>query len=84
MLFPYLEASAVFIFAKMRFLVAFLSLFAIANAQFGGIFDQMFGGGGGGHDQQQRNNPSDAGNYRSRVDQCETSQPFFSCRNHLP
>ena len=58
----------------MRLLITLLSLSALANAQFGGFFDHMFGGGGGGHghDQQQqsRNNPSDAGHYRQRFDQC--------------
>lgn len=64
----------------MRFLIAFLSLFALANAQFGGFFDQMFGGGGGGghghHEQQNRNNPSDASHYRQRFEQS-------SCDNYL-
>ncbi|GFP55604.1 long chronological lifespan protein 2 [Trichoderma asperellum] len=49
----------------MRLLIALLSFFALANAQFG-FFDQMFGGGGGGHHQEQRsqNNPSDARHYQ--------------------
>lgn len=63
---------------KMRFLIAFLSLFALANAQFGGFFDQMFGGGGGGgHEQQNRNNPSDAAHYRQRFDQCTSFEAFY-------
>ncbi|KAL7811690.1 hypothetical protein V8C44DRAFT_330046 [Trichoderma aethiopicum] len=56
----------------MRLLIAFLSLFALASAQFG-FFDQMFGGGGGGggggghHQQQQaQNNPSDARHYQQQ------------------
>ncbi|RFU78217.1 long chronological lifespan 2 [Trichoderma arundinaceum] len=53
----------------MRLLIALISFFALANAQFG-FFDQMFGGGGGGggggHHQEQRsqNNPSDARFYQ--------------------
>lgn len=55
----------------MRYLIALLSLFAVANAQFGGFFDQMFGGQqGGGGQQAPQNNPSDANHYRSRHDQC--------------
>lgn len=57
----------------MRFLVVLLSLVGLAAAQFGGFFDQMFGGGGGGggeHQAQNRNNPSDAGHYRARHEQC--------------
>ncbi|KAH8733987.1 hypothetical protein BGZ61DRAFT_515183 [Ilyonectria robusta] len=53
----------------MRYLIALLSLLAVANAQFGGFFDQMFGQQGGGHEHQQQqhqgqqNNPSDASHY---------------------
>ncbi|KAI5461708.1 hypothetical protein BGZ63DRAFT_386471 [Mariannaea sp. PMI_226] len=51
----------------MRYIIALLSLLTLANAQFGGFFDQMFGGQGGGHEhrqqQQQQNNPSDASHY---------------------
>jgi hypothetical protein len=55
----------------MRCLVAFISLFALVNAQFGGFFDQMFGDGPAHGQGQQRpsNNPSDAGLYRQRHDQ---------------
>nr|WNZ75622.1 Long chronological lifespan protein 2 [Trichoderma harzianum] len=50
----------------MRLLIALLSFFALANAQFG-FFDQMFGGGGGGghhQEKRQQNNPSDARHYQ--------------------
>ncbi|KAG9252184.1 uncharacterized protein F5Z01DRAFT_235315 [Emericellopsis atlantica] len=56
----------------MRCLIAFLSLLALANAQFGGFFDQMFGDApnhGQGQQQRHSNNPSDAGLYRQRHDQ---------------
>lgn len=73
----------------MKVLLAFLSLLALAQAQFGGFFDQMFGGGGsssgggggggtsGGssHQSQQRNNPSDASHYRQQFSAC-TFFPF--------
>ena len=58
----------------MRYLVAFLSLLAVANAQFGSFFDQMFGGqdeghhGGHHHARQSPNNPSDAAHYRQHYD----------------
>jgi len=57
----------------MRYLVAFLSLLAVANAQFGSFFDQMFGGQdeghhGGHHARQSPNNPSDASHYRQHYD----------------
>lgn len=67
----------------MRYLIALLSLFALANAQFGGFFDQMFGNsqGGGGHEHHHQshsqNNPSDASHYRTQHDQCMFSiNPF--------
>lgn len=59
--------------ANMKLLMIFLSLFALAHAQFG-FFDQMFGGQqGGGQEQAPQNNPSDANHYRSRHDQCTPS-----------
>jgi hypothetical protein len=69
----------------MRFLIAFLSLFALANAQFGSFFDNMFSGGGGGghpHESQQRNNPSDAAHYRQRFEQCKSTEPHIIA--HIP
>lgn len=79
----------------MKVLLAFLSLLALAQAQFGGFFDQMFGGGGsssggggggggtsGGssHQSQQRNNPSDASHYRQQFSACEFfSFPIYDC-----
>ena len=58
----------------MRSFVVALSLLTLVNAQFGGIFEQMFGGngGGGGHEHhgQRQNNPSDAQIYRHNYDQC--------------
>ncbi|KAF4975695.1 hypothetical protein FZEAL_7550 [Fusarium zealandicum] len=50
----------------MRYLVALLSLLSLANAQFGGFFDQMFGQQGDHehHQAQQQQNPSDASHYR--------------------
>ncbi|KAL9471097.1 hypothetical protein ACSS6W_009038 [Trichoderma asperelloides] len=62
----------------MRLLIALLSFFALANAQFG-FFDQMFGGGGGGHHQEQRsqNNPSDARHYQHQYIHSAT------CDNYL-
>ena len=56
----------------MRYLLAFLSLLALANAQFGGFFDQMFGQQGGQQHHQQQNNPSDASHYRQRYDGCKS------------
>ncbi|KAG6028465.1 hypothetical protein E4U19_001478 [Claviceps sp. Clav32 group G5] len=66
---------------KMHLLLTFLSLFALATAQFG-FFDQMFGGHGHGHDHdhghhnhqhhhqhQQQQNPSDASYYKSQYEQ---------------
>ncbi|KAL6849097.1 Long chronological lifespan protein 2 [Amphichorda felina] len=56
----------------MRYLIALLSLLAVANAQFGGFFDQMFGsddghaGHGRGH--HSSNSPSDASHYRHRYE----------------
>ncbi|RSM05671.1 Long chronological lifespan protein 2 [Fusarium oligoseptatum] len=48
----------------MRYLIAVLSLLGLANAQFGGFFDQMFGQQGGEqHHAQPQNNPSDASHY---------------------
>lgn len=68
----------------MRSLIVFLSLLALANAQFGGFFDQMFGGGGGGEQQgQARNNPSDASHYRSRHDQCAYSLCLCCVRQEI-
>ncbi|KAG6032664.1 Long chronological lifespan protein 2 [Claviceps citrina] len=57
----------------MHFLIAFLSLFSLATAQFG-FFDQMFGGHNEGHGhhqhhQQPQNNPSDASHYTSQFEQ---------------
>ncbi|CAM1507852.1 Fc.00g047000.m01.CDS01 [Cosmosporella sp. VM-42] len=53
----------------MRYVLALLSLLSLANAQFGGFFDQMFNQQGGHqHQQQQQNNPSDAAHYRQRHD----------------
>ena len=64
----------------MRYLIAFLSLLALANAQFGGFFDQMFGDGPNqGQQQRHSNNPSDAGLYRQRYDQGNTP-----CSNYMP
>lgn len=61
------------IIAKMKLLVAFLSLLSLATAQFG-FFDQMFGGQDGHeqhhHQHQQQNNPSDAGHYRAQYEGC--------------
>lgn len=57
----------------MRVFIALLSLFALANAQFG-FFDQMFGGHQehrGHHHQQQGNNPSDPSIYRAQFEQCK-------------
>ncbi|KAJ4158144.1 uncharacterized protein LMH87_008683 [Akanthomyces muscarius] len=55
----------------MRLLVALLSLFSLASAQFG-FFDQMFGQQeqhhGHHHQQQQQNNPSDASHYHARYE----------------
>lgn len=54
----------------MRLLFTFLSLFALAQAQFG-FFDQMFGQQQQQHQQhhhQQGNVPSDANMYRQRYD----------------
>ena len=54
------------------FISLLLSLLPLATAQFG-FFEQMFGGQEGhGHGHQQpRNNPSDANNYRTQVEQCK-------------
>lgn len=52
----------------MRYLIALLSLLSLANAQFGGFFDQMFQRGS--HEQGQQMNPSDSSLYRNRYDQC--------------
>ena len=63
----------------MRYLIALLSLLAVANAQFGSFFDHMFNGGDsheghhGGH--HSNNNPSDASHYRQRYESC-TSYPY--------
>lgn len=58
----------------MRYIVAFLSLLTLVNAQFGGFFDQMFGQQGGhGHEHhqaQQQNNPSDANHYKHNYENC--------------
>lgn len=61
----------------MRYLLALLTLLAVANAQFGSFFDQMFGAGdqdgphqGGGGGRRSANNPSDAAHYRQRYEQC--------------
>lgn len=56
----------------MHLLTLILSLSTLASAQFG-FFDQMFGNQeehGHQQQQQQRNNPSDAGQYRGRFEQC--------------
>lgn len=66
----------------MRYLIALLSLLAVANAQFGGFFDQMFGsddghaGHGRGH--HSSNSPSDASHYRHRYESC-TSKSWPHC-----
>ncbi|KAG6229365.1 hypothetical protein E4U34_002925 [Claviceps purpurea] len=63
----------------MHLLLTFLSLFALATAQFG-FFDQMFGGHGHDHDHghhnhqhhhqhQHQQNPSDASYYKSQYEQ---------------
>jgi hypothetical protein len=55
----------------MQLLIALLSFFALANAQFG-FFDQMFGGGGGHHQEQRsQNNPSDARHYQHQYTHCK-------------
>lgn len=56
----------------MRLLIALLSLFSLASAQFG-FFDQMFGQQEQhhGHHHQQGNNPSDASQYHTRYEGCE-------------
>jgi hypothetical protein len=62
----------------MRYLIAILSFLSLANAQFGGFFDQMFGQQGS-HEQhhgQPQNNPSDASHYRNQYDNCV--YPLFS------
>ncbi|KAL7914947.1 hypothetical protein GGI35DRAFT_435649 [Trichoderma velutinum] len=64
----------------MRLLLALLSFFALANAQFG-FFDQMFGGGGGGggghhQEKRQQNNPSDARHYQHQY-------THSACDNYL-
>lgn len=62
----------------MRCLIIFFALMAVASAQFGNLFEQMFGGhdhdGGHQHQQGGRNNPSDASVYRQRYEQC--TYPF--------
>ncbi|CEJ92851.1 hypothetical protein VHEMI08479 [[Torrubiella] hemipterigena] len=59
----------------MRLIITIISMFALAQAQFG-FFDQMFGGGQEQHHQHQGhghghggNVPSDANMYRQRYDQ---------------
>jgi hypothetical protein len=57
----------------MRYLISLLLFIAAANAQFGNIFEQMFGGNTGGHHQQHhqpQQNPSDSAMYRQRYEQC--------------
>lgn len=54
----------------MRYLIAFLSLLSLANAQFGGFFDQMFNNGGREHRTEPQNNPSDASLYQNNYDNC--------------
>ncbi|KAF4120656.1 component of the endoplasmic reticulum- associated degradation (ERAD) pathway [Geosmithia morbida] len=56
----------------MRYLFALFALLTVANAQFGNLFDQMFGQGEESGQQQGRraaNNPSDAAQYRQRYEQ---------------
>lgn len=56
----------------MRLLIALLSLFSLASAQFG-FFDQMFGQQEQHHhQQQQQNNPSDASHYHARYEGCKS------------
>jgi DnaJ-class molecular chaperone len=60
----------------MRYIIAFLSLLTLVNAQFGGFFDQMFNQGGHErHQAQQQNNPSDASHYKHNYENC-TFIPF--------
>lgn len=61
----------------MRLIITIISMFTLAQAQFG-FFDQMFGGGHEQHHQHQGhghghggNVPSDANMYRQRYDQCK-------------
>lgn len=72
---------------KMQLLALLLPFVTLASAQFG-FFDHMFNGGEQQQQQQPRNNPSDAGQYRSRHDLCmfnnqcyrpmETQLPLYS------
>jgi hypothetical protein len=53
----------------MRYLLAFLSMLAVARAQFG-FFDQMFGGHQQAHQHHQpQNNPSDASHFQHNYGQ---------------
>lgn len=64
----------------MRLIITLISMFTLAQAQFG-FFDQMFGGGQEQHQQhhghghgQRGNVPSDANMYRQRYDQCKNGK----------
>ncbi|KAG6091754.1 hypothetical protein E4U30_006325 [Claviceps sp. LM220 group G6] len=78
----------------MHLLLTFLSLFALATAQFG-FFDQMFGGHGHDHDHghhnhqhhhqhQHQQNPSDASYYKSQYEQCKTAVILTQSGNSDP